>query len=345
MRAARIVAFQKPLQVEDVPDPSPGPGDAVVRVQAEGICRSDWHTWMGDWPCELPRIPGHEFSGVVEAVGRDVRNIRPGDRVTAPYHEACGHCSYCLAGAPNLCDHIHIVGITRDGGYAQYVLVRNADFNCIKLPDEVDDLTAASLGCRYMTAYHGLTKQGNVRPGQWVAIHGCGGVGLSAVQIASAMGAQVIAVDISDEALAKAQAEGAVAAVNARRENVPEAIKEITKGGADVSVDALGIHDTVRNSVLSLRKGGRHVQIGLTTADERGEVGLPINLIVSNELQIYGSAGNPHPNYRGLMALVARGVLKPKSLVTRTVALEEASEVLEKMTNFEITGFHVITKF
>ncbi|HEY8415403.1 MAG TPA: zinc-dependent alcohol dehydrogenase family protein, partial [Thermaerobacter sp.] len=350
MRAAQIVAFQKPLEVGEVPDPTPGPADAVVRVEAEGICRSDWHAWMGDWSWvglspELPVIPGHEFSGVVEAVGREVRGIRPGDRVTAPFHEACGHCGYCLAGVPNLCETVQIFGITRNGGYARYVLVHNADFNCIKLPESVDFLTAAAIGCRYMTAYHGVAKQGDVRPGQWVVVHGCGGVGLSAVQIATAMGAQVIAVDVSDEKLAKAREEGAVATVNARRESVPEAVRELTRGGADVSIDALGIRDTVRNSVLCLRKGGRHVQIGLTTSQEQGEVELPIDVIVAQELQIIGSLGNPHPDYRELLALVERGTLQPASLVSQTVRLDEASDVLQKMTEFGTLGFHIITEF
>ncbi|ADU51828.1 Alcohol dehydrogenase zinc-binding domain protein [Thermaerobacter marianensis DSM 12885] len=350
MLAAQIVAFQQPLRVERVPDPTPGPADAVIRVAAEGICRSDWHAWMGDWSWiglspALPIIPGHEFSGTVEAVGREVRRLRPGDRVTVPFHEACGHCSYCLGGVPNLCDAVQIYGITQNGGYAEYVLVRNADFNCIKLPDAVDFLTAAAIGCRYMTAFHGVTKQGDVRPGQWVVVHGCGGVGLSAVQIAAAMGAQVIAVDVSEQKLAKARDEGAVATVDARHENVPQAVKDLTRGGADVSIDALGIRDTVRNSVLCLRKGGRHVQIGLTTSQERGEVELPVDVIVAQELQIYGSLGNPHPDYRALLALVERGVLKPASLVSRTVRLEEASDVLHQMTEFGTLGFHVITEF
>jgi len=350
MRAAQIVAFHKPLEVGEVPDPTPGPADAVVRVEAEGICRTDWHAWQGhlSWvglAPELPVIPGHEFSGVVEEVGREVRSIRPGDRVTVPFHEACGYCGYCLAGVPNRCENLQIFGITHNGGYAQYVLVRNADFNCIKLPESVDFLTAAAIGCRYMTAYHGVTKRGNVRPGQWVVVHGCGGVGLSAVQIAAAMGAQVIAVDVSDQKLAKAKEEGAVATINARRENVPETIKELTRGGADVSIDALGIRDTVRNSVLCLRKGGRHVQIGLTTSQERGEVELPMDIIVAQELEVHGSLGNPHPDYRGLLALVERGTLKPASLVSRTVRLDEASNVLEQMSEFATLGFHIITEF
>ena len=350
MRAAVMVAHRQPLEVKEVPDPAPGPRDAVIRMQAEGICRSDWHAWMGDWTWvgfspPPPIIPGHEMGGVVEAVGSEVRQIQVGDRVTVPFHEGCGHCPHCLSGFSNRCDNIQVPGFTHDGGYAELARIPNADFNLIKLPEAVDAITAAAIGCRYMTAYHGVTMQGQVQPGQWVAVHGAGGVGLSAVQIASAVGAQVVAVDIDGAKLEKAQEEGAVAAVNALDANVPEAVKEITKGGAHVSIDALGIRDTALNSVLSLRKGGRHVQIGLTTQNEQGMVALPIDVIVLMELQIVGSLGNPHSQYPGLLALVERGKVQPKSLVTREVALDEASDILQSMSDFKTVGFNVITRF
>ncbi|WP_029423425.1 zinc-dependent alcohol dehydrogenase family protein [Alicyclobacillus macrosporangiidus] len=349
MKAARIVEHRQPLQIEEVPDPTPGPHDAVVRVQASGICRSDWHAWMGDWSWigltpELPIIPGHEFGGEVVEVGHEVRSFRLGDRVTVPFHYACGHCEYCHSGVPNLCLDTRVYGISWDGGYAEYVLVRNADFNLIRLPESVDALTAAAIGCRYMTGYHGVMR-GNVKPGQWVAVQGAGGVGLSAIQVATAVGAQVIAVDIDDEKLEKARQEGAVAVVNARRDNVPEAIREITQGGAHVGIDALGVRETVLNSVLSLRKGGRHVQIGLTTAEEGGIVGLPIDAITAMELEIVGSLGNPHPKYTGLLQLVASGRLRPTTLVERQVSLDDVNEVFQNMTEFRTRGFNIITRF
>ena len=349
MKAARMVAFREPLVIDQVADPSPGPEDAVIRVEASGICRSDWHGWMGDWTWlglspELPITPGHEFGGEIVALGRDVKGFHIGDKVTVPFHYACGHCEHCHAGVPNRCDNVGIYGFSWDGSFAEYVVVRNANLNLIRLPEGVDALTAAAVGCRYMTGYHGVMR-GGVRPGQWVAVHGAGGVGLSAIQTAYAMGARVIAVDVDDDKLAKARAEGACEVVNARTQPVVEAIREITKGGAHVSIDALGIRDTVLNSVLSLRKGGRHVQIGLTTSEEGGFVPLPMDLITSCEIEVVGSLGIPHPDYAGLLALVAEGRLRPKDLVEREVRLEDVNDVFDRMTRFETKGFNVITSF
>ncbi|MDQ0191478.1 zinc-dependent alcohol dehydrogenase family protein [Alicyclobacillus cycloheptanicus] len=349
MKAARILEFRKPLVIDNVPDPTPGPQDAVVRVHAAGICRSDWHSWNADFSWlgvtpELPIIPGHEFGGEVVSVGKEVKNFKPGDRITAPFHNSCGHCSYCQTGRSNLCDEMSLYGASYDGCYAEYVLVKNADINLISLPESIDAVTAAAIGCRFMTGFHGVMR-GNVKPGEWIAIQGAGGVGLSAIQTARAVGAQVIAVDIDDEKLEKAKQEGAVAVVNARNNNVPEAIKDITKGGAHVGIDALGIKTTILNSVLGLRKGGRHVQIGLTAAAESGMVALPIDAMTFQEIEFMGSLGNPHSSYAGLLSLVAEGRLNPKSLVESEVELTEVNNIFDKMTRFETRGFNVITSF
>lgn len=351
MKAATMVRHREPLQVGEVSDPTPGPQDAILKIDACGICRSDWHAWQGDWSWiglspELPIIPGHEFGGVVEEVGRDVTRYKPGDRVTVPFHSGCGRCEYCLRGLPNLCDNIAIFGLVTgfNGGYAEYVLVRNADFNLISLPDNVDGIAAAALGCRYMTGYHGVLRA-NARPGDWVVVHGAGGVGLSAIQVATSIGYKVIAVDIDAAKLEKARQEGAVAVLNAKQEDVPQAVKEITKGGAQASIDALGIRETVQNSVMSLRKGGRHVQVGLTSSEEGGIVPLPVDMFTAMELEFVGSLGNPHPDFRGLLSLVSQGRLNPKSLVSCEVALEDASRVLEEMSGFKTMGFNVISKF
>ncbi|MDQ0163625.1 zinc-dependent alcohol dehydrogenase family protein [Bacillus alveayuensis] len=351
MKAAKIIQHKKPLEIQTVSDPKPGSDDAVIKVEACGVCRSDWHAWQGDWSWiglspELPITPGHEFGGVVEEVGDNVKSFRPGDRVTVPFHSGCGRCEYCQKGVPNLCENIQIYGLVSglEGGYAEYVLVRHADFNLIRLPDHVDSVSAAALGCRFMTGYHGIVR-GKVEPGDWVAIHGAGGVGLSAIQVANALGAQVIAVDIDEEKLEMAKQEGAIAVVNAKKENVPEAIKEITKGGAQVSLDALGIKDTVLQSVLSLRKGGRHVQVGLTTAEEGGFVSIPVDLITASEIEFIGSIGNPNPDYYGLLNLVSAGRLNPKRLVEREINLTEVNEVFDNMTQFKTKGFNIITSF
>jgi propanol-preferring alcohol dehydrogenase len=350
VKAAVLLQFREPLEVRELPDPTPGPGDAVIRVEACGICRSDWHAWQGDWTwagvqLNLPRVLGHEFGGVVEAVGEQVRNFKPGDRVTVPFHLACGRCEYCYSGRSNICLAYGAIGFHHDGGYGKLVLVPNADVNLVRLPDNVDFATAAALGCRYMTAYHALADRALVRAGEWVAVFGVGGVGLSAVQIASGLGARVVAVDISDEKLRLARAEGAVETVNATGGDVVKRIKQITGGGVHVSVDALGSVNTALPSVLSVRKGGRHVQVGLTGQQEKGMVPVPVDAMVFQEVSFIPSFGCPVTSYPGLLSLVSAGKLDPRRLVTRTVRIEDATSVLQAMTEFGTTGFTVITQW
>src|SRR5690625_1099146 len=227
MRAAVVREANKPLVVDDMPDPSPGPDDAVLKVEAAGICRSDWHGWQGDWKwiglgLELPAILGHEFGGEIVELGANVQGFSVGDRVTAPFHHGCGGCEFCLAGRPNLCAHVSVYGFAgTDGAYAQYLLVTNARSNLIRLPEGVSSTSAAALGCRYMTGYHAVAR-GRTEPGEWVAVQGAGGVGLSAIQTAVAVGAQVIAVDIADDKLDKARETGAAAVVNSKTQRSEE---------------------------------------------------------------------------------------------------------------------------
>ncbi len=350
MKAAVMTRLKAPLEIKEVPDPAPGPADAVVRVEACGVCRSDWHVWQGDWSwagvrVRLPLILGHEFGGVVEAVGQDVRGFRPGDRVTVPFHLACGRCEYCYTGRSNVCLALGAIGVSRDGGYGKLALVPNADVNLVRLPDGVDFLTAAALGCRYMTAYHAVMDRARIRPGEWVAIFGVGGVGLSAVQIAAAMGANVVAVDISDEKLERARAEGAVATVNAGGGNPTSQVRRLTDGGAHVAIDALGSAPTAQAALLSLRKGGRHVQVGLTSQQEQGMVALPLDALVFQEVEVIGSLGCPVTSYPGLLSLVAAGKLDPRRLVTQTIPLEGVNDVLNAMTEFGTVGFNIIDRW
>lgn len=353
MHAAQIKAFRRPLEVVEVPIAAPQANGAVIRVEASGVCRSDWHFWNHDlewlgFNLSLPTNTGHEVGGVVEEVGRDVRTIKVGDRVTIPFHESDGTCPQCRAGYHNLCDNTVVGGVQRIGGWAQYITVTAADLNCIRLPEAVNNLSAAALGCRYMTAYRAVVDRGRVNPGQWVSIQGCGGVGLSAVQIATAMGAMVVAVDIDNRKLAKAGDEGAVATINAAGltpEQVGQAVKDITDGGAHVSLDALGRAFTFHQSIQSLRKRGRHVQVGITSQEERGQIALPADMLVLNEWEVVGSLGNPHPKYSELLSLVAHQKLFPARLVTREIALDEVNDTLERMTRFDTIGFEVITRF
>ncbi|MBV9805435.1 MAG: alcohol dehydrogenase catalytic domain-containing protein [Solirubrobacterales bacterium] len=350
MKAARLVEIGMPLAVEDVPEPEPGPRDAVVQVEYEGICRTDWHTWVGDWTWiglapALPITMGHEFAGTVTAVGSEVTTVRSGDRVAVPFHEACGKCPYCRSGRTNLCDALEFLGMTHDGGYAEYVRVLGADLNCVRLPDAVAFDAAAALGCRFMTAWHALQHQAGVRGGEWLAVHGVGGIGLSAVQIGAALGAGVVAVDIDDRKLAAAREQGAAFVINAREGDVVEAVKQATGGGAHVALGGLGTATLVQAAIRSLRKGGRLVQVGLTSREEQGIVGIPLDEVIEAELSIIGSVGNPHVHLPALLSLVADGRLDPSGLVTERVGLEHAHGVLERMTNFDTIGFSLIDSF
>jgi propanol-preferring alcohol dehydrogenase len=350
MKAAVMTEFKRPLELQELADPRPGPDDALIRTEACGICRSDWHLWQGDWTwigvkVGLPLVMGHEFSGVVEEVGANVKNFKPGDRVTLPFHMGCGKCEYCYTGRSNLCYAHGFVGIHFNGGYGKLAVVPAADVNLVPLPSEVDFVSASALGCRFMTSYHGIVSQAMVQPGESVAVFGAGGIGLSAVQIASALGARVIAVDIDDKKLEWATREGADATVNAAKANVVEAVREITSGGADVSVDALGSSKTVLAAISSLKKGGRHVQIGLTSAEDKGMISLPVDAMVLQEIQFVGSLGCPTTSFPGLLSMVATGKLRPKRLVGATVPVAKVSDVLNSMTSYATSGFNVITSW
>jgi D-arabinose 1-dehydrogenase-like Zn-dependent alcohol dehydrogenase len=350
VKAAVLTRLREPLEIQELSDPKSAPDGAIVRVEACGICRSDWHLWQGDWSwlgieLSLPHVLGHEFGGVVEEVGADVRGFKPGDRVTVPFHMACGHCDYCYTGGSNLCLAHGAIGVHFNGGYGRLTSVPSADVNLVHLRESIDFLTAAALGCRFMTAYHGVVDQAQVRPGEWVAVFGIGGVGLSAVQVASAMGARVVAISRSEGKLARAREEGALATVQASGDSTAEAVKDIIGGGAHVTVDALGSEGTALSAILSLRKGGRHVQLGLTGQQEQGAVAVPVDSVVFQELELVGSLGCPTTSYPGMLSLIENGKLEPKRLVSQTIAVEQASDALASMTDFGTVGFHVITQW
>jgi len=350
MRAAVMEGIRKPLVVRDVPDPSPAPNGAVVRVEANGICRTDWHLWVGDWSwfgiqLPMPHVLGHEFCGVVEAVGPDVTRVKRGDRVLVPFSQGDGTCEWCRSGHHNVCDTLLTPGVVYWGGYGRYVAVPFADVNLVPLPESVSFVDAASMGCRFMTAFHALVDQAGVRAGEWVSVHGCGGVGMSAVQIASALGARVIAVDVAADKLAMAKSLGAVATVDASKSDAGKAIMELTGGGAHVAVDALGIAATCQAAIMALRKRGRHVQIGLTSSAEQGMIALPIDLIVLKELTIVGSLGMQAPRYGAMLGMVEVGTLAPGKLVQSRIGLEEAGGVLESMDRYGTVGVTVIDRY
>ncbi len=314
-------------ELVEVPEPDCPEDGAVVAVRATGICRSDWHAWRGHDPVPLPNIGGHEFAGVVARVGPAVTGFAVGDRVTVPFVYGCGKCAYCRDGQAQVCPNQTQPGFTHPGSFAESVAVRAADFNLVRLPEAIDYVTAASLGCRFATAYHALTTQGRLTEGSWLAVLGCGGVGLSAVMIGVALGAKVIAIDPSPDARRRALQLGAATAL---AEADPEAIVAVTDGGAHASLDALGSAATARAAILGLRRRGRHVQVGLMLGDS-GEAALPWGEVVARELEVVGSHGMAAADYPGLLAMISSGRLDPSSLVGRVVDLAQVGAELQAM--------------
>ncbi len=346
MKAVIYEAFGALPQLKAVSDPTPVPHGVVVKVMATGVCRSDWHGWVGhDADIHPPHVPGHELAGIIAAIGKDVTRWKSGDRVTVPFVGGCGACPQCESGNQQVCDNQFQPGFTHWGSFAEYVSIHHADTNLVRLPATVDFPAAASLGCRFVTSFRAVIDQGKTSAGQWVAVHGCGGVGLSAIMIANAIGANVVAVDISDDALRLASALGAVATVNAGRvANVAEAVIEITKGGAHVSLDALGHPTTCFNSISNLRKRGKHIQVGLLLA-EQSTPAIPMSKVIAHELEILGSHGMQAHRYDALFAMIEAGKLKPEKLIGRTITLEQSIDALVNMNKFEVAGVTVVTEF
>lgn len=346
MKALLYEQFQGPLKITEVPDPGPKPHGAVVQVKATGLCRSDWHGWMGHDPdIVLPHVPGHELAGVVAAVGKDVKNFRAGDRVTVPFVCACGACSQCDSGNQQICDNQTQPGFTHWGSFAEYVALDHADVNLVKLPEGVDNITAALLGCRFITSFRAIVHQANVQTGQFVVVHGCGGVGLSAIMIAHAKNARVVAVDINDKALRLARELGAEATVNAKTSpDILEEIRSLTQGGGHISLDALGSQETCFNSISGLRKRGKHIQVGLMTGDHRHPK-IPMDQVVANELEILGSHGMQAFKYPEVFDLISKGRLDLKAFISRKIKLREAAEALPLMSNFDHVGVSLIDSF
>ena len=347
MRAAMITEYQRPLEITNVADPELPTDGIIVKVRATGVCRSDWHTWMGHYDDQilLPMIPGHEMAGDVVEVAPDVTGLRPGDRVTVPFGLACGRCHTCFDGNHQSCRDQVQPSTDFNGSFAELVALPRANVNVVKLPEEVGYAEAASLGCRFITAFRGVVEQAATRPGDWLAVHGCGGVGLSAVMIAAAMGVNVVAVDIDDATLAMASRAGAAATVNATRShNVPEDIVEMTGGGAHASMDALGSTVTCQNSILCLRPLGRHIQVGLMK-DRHEHPKIPMGVVVAKEIDIRGSRGMSPKNYPAIFNMIKSGVVAPKSLIGSELTLEEGADLLTSMDQFPGAGVAVITSF
>jgi len=322
MKAVVFEAFSAPPTIQTVADPTPENHGVVVKVMATGVCRSDWHGWVGhDTDIELPHVPGHELAGIVEAVGKDVTRWKVGDRITVPFVGGCGACSECSAGQHQVCDRQFQPGFTHWGSFAEYVSLHQADINLVALPESLDFTTAASLGCRFVTSFRAVVDQGQTRAGQWVAI------------------------DIAEDKLELARSLGAVATVNASRvANVVEAVRDITQGGAHVSLDALGHPTTCFNSISNLRKRGKHVQVGLMLGEHSTPI-IPMSTVIAKELEILGSHGMQAHRYDAMFAMMQSGKLAPQKLIGRTISLEQSIEALMNMDKFEVAGVTVVDRF
>ncbi len=345
MRAAQYDAYRGPLRVLTLPDPDPGPDGAVVEVRASGVCRSDWHAWMGhDASVEPPHVPGHEFAGVVVALGPEVRRARLGEAVTAPFCCGCGRCSECRAGHQNLCHHEYQPGFDGPGSFATHVFVPHADVNLVTLPEGLGFVEAASLGCRFMTSFAALVDKARLAAGETLAVFGCGGVGLSAILIGAALGARVVAVDTDPRKLEVARRMGADQTVPADVPDAAQAVRELTDGGAHVTLDAVGAPATAAQGVRALRRRGRHVQVGLLLGDDAAPP-MPMFEVIKRELAVLGVHGMAASRYPDLLAFVAGRHLDVGRLIGRHLPLAEAGEELAAMGTFSQLGVSVIDRF
>lgn len=341
MRAVVYDAIGARPEVRDVAAPSAPEGGVVVRVHATGLCRSDWHAWAGHDEIALPHVPGHELAGVVAEVGTGVAKWAVGDRVTVPFVCGCGTCEWCLRGEAQVCPDQEQPGFTHWGSFAEYVALHAADTNLVAIPESVSFEAAAGLGCRFATAYRGLVGRARLASGEWIVVIGAGGVGLSAVMIAKALGARVVAVDKGAGALAAARSLGADHVLAADGSDIPAAVHELTGGGAHVAVDAVGSEQTCSDAIHSLRRRGRHVQIGLLPPVE-GHPRVPMARVIAWELDVFGSHGMAAADYPGMLALIESGTLDPERLIERVIDLEEAARMLPGLADAAPAGMTML---
>ena len=346
MKAASYHRFGGEITIGQVADP-PVPEDAaLIEVRATGICRSDWYGWQGyDADITLPHVPGHEWAGLVLEVGSQVQQWKAGNRVTAPFICACGACPQCHAGDQQVCAQQTQPGFTHWGSFAEYVVVRQADINLVGLPETMSFVEAASLGCRFGTAYRAVTAQAHLKPGEWLLVLGCGGVGLSAIQIAQALDIRTIAVDIDPEKLALASRLGATSVINgSEATSLPDAVAELTDGGAHASMDALGHPQLIADGILSVRKRGRHVQVGLMEGDHR-EPRIPMPRVIADEIEIVGSHGIQAHRYPEMFRLIEDKHIAVSQLISDTVSLSQGIKILQSMNFNPPKGIAVINNF
>lgn len=343
MWAAVLREYNADLSIEEVPDPDCPEDGVVLKVLGCGVCRSDWHGWTGEHPRVKPgQIGGHEYCGEVVAAGPRATH-RLGERLIAPFILACGSCPSCQSGHSNTCPNQRLPGFIEPGAFAEFVAVP-FDHNLAVLPDSMSPMLAAGLGCRVTTAWHALTGRAALQPGEWLAVHGTGGIGLSALLLGRALGARVIVVDVVPEKLAHALSLGAEAAVDARDGETAARIRELTGGGAHVSVEALGIAATTNASIECLRPLGRHVQVGMPVG-HTARMEINMNAVYMGNLALFGTRGMPAWRYPSLLSLIEGTGLDLSPLIAREIALSDVSAELRAFNGPTPPGVAVVTDF
>lgn len=335
MKAAVVNEFQKKLEVKEVAVPEVGYGEVLVKIKTCGVCHTDLHAAHGDWPVKpkLPLIPGHEGVGVVAKLGEGVTSLKLGDRVGVPWlFSACGECDYCLSGWETLCEKQLNGGYSADGAYAEYCVAPAA--YVARIPDGLSDVDAAPILCAGVTTYKAL-KVANVKPGEWVAIYGIGGLGHVALQYAKAMGYHVVAVDIHPEKLELAKELGADVTVNSSEVDPVEAIKKEV-GGVHGAISVAVTKKAFEQAYKSVRRGGSLVVVGLPNA----ELPIPIFDTVLNGVTVKGSIVGTRKDMQEALDFAARGKVRA---IIETQPLDKINEVFERMEKGQINGRVVLT--
>ncbi|NND32293.1 MAG: alcohol dehydrogenase catalytic domain-containing protein [Saprospiraceae bacterium] len=342
MTAVYYDEFGKTPVLSRLPIPSIEPTSVLVQVKASGICRSDWHGWMGhDRDIQLPHVPGHEFAGIISAVGSEVKGWNIGQRVTTPFVQACGKCDYCLQQDHQVCEFQEQAGFSSWGSFAQYVEVKNAMVNLVELPNDMDFATAAVLGCRFGTAYRALRDQAKIRETDYLLVIGCGGVGLSSIMIAQALGVHVAAMDLNPEARKLAGKCGAAITLNSLDEKGKKEILAWSGKGVHACVDAIGVKDLLGECIGLLRRRGRYVQVGLLP-DQMGVPSFSFERVVAHELEVIGSHGIQAWQYRNMLDFIRLHKLPIHKIITGTCTLHQSIGLLTTMPEVKTPGVKVI---
>lgn len=326
MKAAVFYGAKEGLRLGDVPMPVAGPGDVLVKVAGCGVCHTDLHYLDHGTPTfkAPPVILGHEIAGTVAARGAGVATLADGDRVLLPAVLSCGSCVLCRTGRENICENSRMLGNHMDGGYAEFVVVPARDV--FVLPDDVPLVEGAVIADAVTTPFHAVVRRGRVMPGDWVVVMGCGGVGLSLVQIATALGGRVVAVDVRDDKLDAARRFGAAATINAAgAARLDREVRRLTDGGADVAFEAVGRPDTQAQALDCLRSGGRLVLVGYSPEP----MALNGGRVMFREIDVLGSLGCRPVDYPRAVEMVRRGQVRLAELVTHRFPLERIAEALD----------------